>query len=254
MLGVLNNAYGHPLKPEENAVMPLAGGIMQHGYQCGMLWGAALAAGAQAYRLFGSGSEAETRTIIASQKLVNAFRDCTGEVNCFEITDVDKSSSVIKMIYVFLLKLGFVGCIKLTAKYAKLAFKEINASFSEKNIEPLAQPVSCSALLAQKMGASDLHTVMAAGLAGGIGLCGSACGALGAALWLSLMKNRKDEKCKIEYKDPKALEMIEKFLKFTDYEFECSKIAGCKFENVKDHAKYLRDGGCSKLIETLASF
>ena len=31
--------------------MPLAGGFMGYGYQCGMLWGAALAAGAQAYRL-----------------------------------------------------------------------------------------------------------------------------------------------------------------------------------------------------------
>jgi len=26
--------------------MPLAGGIMQHGYQCGMIWGATLGAGA----------------------------------------------------------------------------------------------------------------------------------------------------------------------------------------------------------------
>ena len=33
--------------------MPLAGGFMGYGYQCGMLWGAVLAAGAQAYRIFG---------------------------------------------------------------------------------------------------------------------------------------------------------------------------------------------------------
>ena len=31
--------------------MPLMGGIMNYGYQCGMVWGAALAGGAQAYRL-----------------------------------------------------------------------------------------------------------------------------------------------------------------------------------------------------------
>ncbi len=35
--------------------MPLAGGIVGNGYQCGMIWGAALAAGAQAYRLLGTG-------------------------------------------------------------------------------------------------------------------------------------------------------------------------------------------------------
>ena len=45
---------------EEHAAAPLAGGIMQHGYQCGMIWGAALAAGAQAYRLYGAGAQAET--------------------------------------------------------------------------------------------------------------------------------------------------------------------------------------------------
>jgi len=52
-LRVLNNAFDHSLETEENAAMPLAGGIMQYGYQCGMIWGATLAAGAQAYRLLG---------------------------------------------------------------------------------------------------------------------------------------------------------------------------------------------------------
>jgi hypothetical protein len=39
---------------------------MQHGYQCGMIWGATLAAGAQAYRLLGPGPQAETAAIIAA--------------------------------------------------------------------------------------------------------------------------------------------------------------------------------------------
>jgi hypothetical protein len=47
-LRVLNSAFNHELKNKENAAMPLAGGIVQHGYQCGMIWGASLAAGAQA--------------------------------------------------------------------------------------------------------------------------------------------------------------------------------------------------------------
>ena len=54
--------------------MPFAGGIMQHGYQCGMIWGAALAAGAQAYRLFGPGPQAEAMAVIAAQWLVESFR------------------------------------------------------------------------------------------------------------------------------------------------------------------------------------
>ena len=70
--------------------MPFAGGIMRHGYQCGMIWGAALAAGAQAYRLFGPGPQAEIRAILAAQGLVESFRARNKNINCLEITDLDK--------------------------------------------------------------------------------------------------------------------------------------------------------------------
>ncbi|MFC1586094.1 C-GCAxxG-C-C family (seleno)protein, partial [Fibrobacterota bacterium] len=86
LCNVLNRAFEHPLEKEEHATMPLAGGIMQYGYQCGMLWGATLAAGAQSYRIHGPGPKAEAMAIIASQKLVAAFHADTGEINCFEIT------------------------------------------------------------------------------------------------------------------------------------------------------------------------
>ena len=38
-----------------------------------------------------------------------------------------------------------------------------------------------------------------------------------------------------------------------DFEFECSEIVGRRFENIDDHATYLHDGGCSEIIEALAS-
>jgi hypothetical protein len=102
------------------------------------------------------------------------------------------------------------------------------------------------------MGLSDRHKVMVAGLAGGIGLCGGACGALGAAIWIIGMNINKEGSGKIEFKDPKALDVIDRFMKCTDYKFECSEIVGRKFKNVGDHAGYLHDGGCSAIIETLA--
>nr|NQU91272.1 hypothetical protein [Bacteroidota bacterium] len=46
---ILNREFGHPKEDEEYASDPLAGGIMQQGYQCGLLWGSALAVGAEAY-------------------------------------------------------------------------------------------------------------------------------------------------------------------------------------------------------------
>ncbi len=250
---VINKAFGYPLKDEERAAMPFAGGIMQHGYQCGMIWGAAIAAGAQSYRLFGYGTQAETYAIIAAQRLVESFRTCSKHVDCFEITDIDKSSSTMKIITYFLLKGGTIRCNLLAAKYAPIAFNEINKAFSdEKNDTPQA-PVSCSALLAQKMGLSDMHTVMAAGFAGGIGLSGGACGALGAAIWIIGLNSLKEGADKVNFKNQKALDAIDKFMKCTNFEFECSNIVGRKFENVSDHANYICNGGCSEIIEALAN-
>ena len=74
-----------------------------------------------------------------------------------------------------------------------------------------------------------------------------------AAIWIFGMNSIKDGAGKISYKDPRALDIINKFLKYTDYEFECSEIVGQKFENIGDHAAYLLDGGCSKIIEVLAT-
>ena len=97
-----------------------------------------------------------------------------------------------------------------------------------------------------------MQTVMAAGLAGGIGLSGGACGVLGAAIWILSLKDA-GEGAQFSYDNPKASAMIERFLESSDYEFECSKITGRMFENVQDHAGYLRDGGCSKIIAALAA-
>lgn len=238
---------------EERAADPLAGGMM-HGYQCGMLWGAALAAGAQAYRTLGKGPEAETRAIGAAQRIVESFRAQNKNINCLEITEVDLSSPTTRMIVHFLIKSGATGsCLGMAARCAKASFEEIDRAFSEKPIEVFSAPVSCSAILAQKMGASDMHRVMAAGLAGGIGLSGGGCGALGAALWIIGMNRLREGEGKIDLQTPGGPEVIERFIKCTDYEFECSKIVGRKFASVADHTSYLRAGGCSEIIEVLAT-
>jgi hypothetical protein len=68
-MSVVDDSFGHPLKVEEKATMILAGGIAGQGYQCGMLWGAALAAGAQAFQVFGSDPQAEAAAINAPKRL-----------------------------------------------------------------------------------------------------------------------------------------------------------------------------------------
>jgi len=217
-----------------------------------MIWGAALAAGADAHRRLGSGPEAEAAAIRASQRLVETFRTRHGEINCMEITELDRSSSTWDMINFFLLHGGTLGCFRMAAWYAPLAYDEIESALSERAEPPPSQPVSCAALLARKMGASDTHVVMAAGLAGGIGLCSGACGALGAALWLAGMKAGEETGKKVTFKDPRTPELIDRFMEHTDFEFECSAITGRTFETTEAHAGYLEAGGCQDLLDLLA--
>jgi hypothetical protein len=256
-MSVVDDSFGHSLKLEEHATMLLAGGLMQNGYQCGMLWGAALAAGARAYQLLGPGPNAETEAVITSQKLVESFRARNKEINCAEITEMNwKASSqrqMVTQVLKFFIKGGPIGCFSMAAGYAPLAFNDIKATISEKPLEAPSHPVSCAAMLARKMGASDMHTVMAAGFAGGIGLSGGACGALGAAIWIIEMNSAVEGVKNIGFDSPKALAVIDRFLESADFEFECSEIVGRKFENAADHARYLCNGGCSKIIKALAA-
>jgi hypothetical protein len=141
----------------------------------------------------------------------------------------------------------------MAARCATTEFREINVALSQMPAEAAPAPVSCAALLAQKMGTSDTHRVMAAGLAGGIGLSGGGCGALGTALWLVGMKRLQEGAGALDLKTPEILGTMERFGKCTHGEFECSKIVGRKFDNVDEHASYLRAGGCAKIIEELAA-
>lgn len=253
-MSVLDHADGYPMRTEEHATVSLAGGIMNFGYQCGMLWGAALAAGAQAYRLYGPGPQAETEAIKATQRVVESFRGCTkNEINCLEITDLNMQGKVqITKIMKFFIKGGPIGCVRMIAKYSPRAHGEINASLSEKGKRVTKAPVSCATLLAQKMGVSEQHAVMAAGLAGGIGLSGGGCGALGTAIWI-LGMNGSQEGLSNKVISRMTSDMIERFLRSTDYKFECTEIVGRNFESINDHAKYIREGGCEKVMEVFAA-
>jgi len=218
-----------------------------------MLWGAALAAGAQAYQLYGPGPQAETKAIIAAQRLVESFRTRNKSINCVDITSLNKSSSAKDLMIRFLLKGGVIGCFRMAANYAPVAYSDIKTTFSKENIEVPSQSVNCATALARKMGVSEMHSVMAAGFAGGIGLSGGACGALGAAIWIIGMNSGKEGVENIEFMPSKASDTVDQFVECSDYEFECLEIVGRKFSSVGDHAEYIRQGGCSKIIEVLAS-
>jgi len=252
---VLDNGFAHPLELEEKASELLAGGILARGYQCGQVWGSALAAGAEAHRRLGAGPRAEAAAVVAAQRLAESFRARYGSCDCRSVTGVDfgdPSQIAPKVAARYFLKNGW-RCFHMAGQFSVAAFGEIGSALSGDQGEAPEPPVSCAALTAQKMGAPELHAVMAAGFAGGIGLSGGACGALGAALWLLDMDDRRQGAEKIGYKSDKAKAVIERFAASTGSKFECRDIVGRRFESVADHAAFLRDGGCASLIELLAA-
>ncbi len=256
-MGVVDRSFDDPLQLEEHCSAPLAGGIMGNGYQCGMIWGAALAAGARSYRLFGPGAQAEATAILAAQRLVESFRALNKHMNCADLTEMNlKSSSnrrMLAQLLKFFLRGGPAVCFSMSASYARVAFDQINASVPAAPVQALTPPVSCAAMLVQQMGGSSMHAALAAGFAGGVGLSGGGCGALGTALWFIGMEKSKQGDEVNSFIPDWGDEVLQRFLESAGYEFECSKIIGRKFESIDDHAGYLHAGGCSKIIEALAA-
>jgi hypothetical protein len=78
-----------------------------------MIWGAVLAAGAQAYQLFGPGPRAEMMAIVAAQSLVESFRTRNKYINCREITGLNRSSSAQEMMVYLLAKGGVIRCFRM---------------------------------------------------------------------------------------------------------------------------------------------
>jgi len=249
LMTILDRAYGHPLEAEELATSPLAGGIVQQGYQCGMVWGSVLAAGAQAYRLYGATPRAEAAAMRAAERLIELFRESEGEFNCLELTEIDmtKKSQVAKYFF----KGGPISCTRRAVRIAPKAYAVINEALAETDIEKPVGPASCAAELARQMGASDKHAVMAAGLAGGIGMSGGACGALGAAIWITGMSH-PEEKIGFSAEGTAIGETIERFLEASGHEYECTEIVGREFESVEDHSRHVCSGGCSRILAALA--
>jgi hypothetical protein len=243
---VVDRAFGLPRTAEEHAAAPLAGGIAGSGNQCGMVWGATLAAGAEAHRRFGAGSRAEAAAIGAAQRIVTSFRAQNGAVDCFDLTGTDFDSKAETWRY--LLTGKAVGCFRMAARYAPVAKAEIDAALSLDAVDTPEPPVSCAALAARRLGASAEQATMVAGFAGGIGLCGGACGALGAAVWVGSMGASGG----YQALGAKAKHAMARFLAATDGRFDCAEIVGRRFESVADHAAFLRDDGCSRLVESLA--
>ena len=85
-------------------------------------------------------------------------------------------------------------------------------------------------------------------------MSGNACGALGAAIWIAEMAAGNQDIRAIKFNSPRATQAVDRFVECTGAKFECSAIVGRRFWDVGDHARYLREGGCAQIIDTLAAY
>ena len=248
---LINREYGNINRIEERASDSLAGGIYQQGYQCGMLWGASLGTGAEAFKRFDSTDQAITAAINTTKHVMKSFMKRTGSIECADITDCDWSSKISMAKYFFSGK--FLSCFKIAEEWTPEAIEAVEEGLSAEWPEMKNGCANCASLVAEKMGASDEEKVTVAGFAGGLGLSGNGCGALAAAIWIKNI-DRCKKSDKSSYKDPEQENRMNQFLEASGYEILCSEITGEKFNTPDEHSVFINKGGCKKIIETLASF
>lgn len=255
---LFDRQFEHLKEIEERASDSLAGGIMQRGYQCGMLWGSALAIGAEAHRRCDDLDQAMRVAVRATQQVMSSFSERENTINCRDITHCDFSSkwSFAK----YFLSGRFLHCFKLAQEWAPDAIEAALQGLGEgdKLIGPedrsLKNSMNCASLVAKRLGASDEEMVMVAGFAGGLGLSGGGCGALSAAIWMRSLDWCREHEGKSSFKNPEATRVVEAFEEEADGRILCSELSGQKFNSYDKHTDYIHDGGCENLIRALTCF
>lgn len=247
---IVNREFGHINNDHEKALDPLAGGILQQGYQCGMLWGVSMAVGAEAYRRTDSLEKAIALTIKATQLIVESLIKRGDSIDCSDISECDWQSK--KSVAKYMISGKVFSCFKLVEKWAPEAIEVAYKGLSYDQNELPNHCVSCASEVARKMGATDEEMVMVAGFAGGIGLSGDACGALGAAIWYKTVSELIRKNKKTGMSNPMWDKQLKDFYEVTDYEILCNQISGKQFKTLDQHTEFITNGGCEKLIESLA--
>ncbi len=254
---ILNREFGTNKAIEERALDPMAGGIMNQGHQCGMVWGAALATGTESYKRHKNVNLATAIAVTATQHIVESFANRSETIECKEIIGID-ISKVIGLVR-FIIRTSFQGttnnpCFQLADHWAPEAIQSSKDGLSDDSVQLTEQPVSCASMVVKKMGASEEEMVMVAGFAGGLGLSGSACGALGAAIWMKTLEWCKahPDKTPPYFNNNEAKRILKTFKKVNRSTMLCSEISGKKFKSINEHSAYINNGGCSQLIQRLA--
>ncbi|MEQ9063254.1 MAG: C-GCAxxG-C-C family protein [Vicingaceae bacterium] len=246
---LLNREFGNTDELHERAADPLAGGIFQNGYQCGMLWGSSLAVGAEAYRTYPEIEMAIPITVLATQNIMKSYSESEDTFLCKDVTQCDFKNkwSFAK----YMISGRFLYCFKLAEKWAPKAIEAAKKGLNHDQSSVVFSSSNCASETARRLGASKEQMVMVAGFAGGLGLSGSACGALSAAIWMRTIKWCTENPKKTSMSNPYAKATIEEFDQATDGRILCADLANRSFNTFEDHIEYMKEGGCANLITAL---
>lgn len=247
---LLNREFGNSKEEEEQAADPLAGGIAQEGYQCGMLWGAALAVGAESCCRYEDQGDAIAHAVNATKHILESFIKRAKSANCGVITSCDFNEKFGLAKYLITGKP--LVCFNLADKWAPEAIQSAQIGLSEEIKDSPELPISCASEVVKKMGGSNEEIVMVAGFAGGFGLSGNACGALSAAIWMNTLDRVRKQNYKHSLSDTDLNKIMTTFFEKTNYKMECWKICGENFKSLNEHTEFIKSGGCQKLINILA--
>jgi hypothetical protein len=242
---LINREFGSIQEDDERATDPLAGGIIQRGHQCGMLWGAVLAVGAEAYRRKGTAGAA--LAVKGTRSVMDSFKKRTGTPDCREITETNFKNPFHFARYI-LFRTG--RCFNLAEEWGPDAVQAAREGLEMDRASAPEDALSCATETARRMGAAEKEAMTVAGLAGGMGLSGGACGALAAAIWLKGLDwcRQEENKGKSPYFNPESKEVLKAFLKRTGGEILCRNLAGRSFSSIEDHSEFIRQGGCREII------
>jgi len=251
---LLNKEFGNNLDDEERATDPLAGGIMRKGQQCGMLWGATLAIGAEAYGRTNDLDKALPLAILATQSLMNSFEERAHTVNCKDITGcrMDNFFGLTRyMLKVTLQGMNNSTCFNLAEDWYEEAIKSAKQGLIQNQNKLPVNVINCASEVVRKVGGNKEEMAMVAGFAGGMGLSGHGCGALSAAIWVRSLDWVRNNPGKSAFNNNEAKVILKSFLKETQGKMDCSQICGRDFQSVQDHSDFLKNGGCHNVLKVL---
>jgi len=249
---LVNRDFAHQDPDHERAMDPFAGGLLLSGHQCGMVWGSSMAAGIQAWILYHERGQAISAAITASSELVKSYTARSGAINCRDVCGHDLN----RKIDLFLFMVKFIlhinrACLHLADAWTPEACRTVHRSLSDTPVGP-ANAESCASRTVKAMGATEQEEAIVSGFAGGIGLSGNACGALGAAVWMRTLAWTREKPGKSSYNNPYARKVLKNFMEATGSKVLCRDVCGRTFHSIEEHSDFVRNGGCAKIIAALS--